>query len=63
MGKEGLVRKVKDLDRKNQVRLVLMEKGREAYYQSEARFHPQDNVLPISGRALPTEVMSAVVTG
>jgi len=34
MEKEGLVRKVKDLDRKNQVRVVLTEKGRETYYQT-----------------------------
>ena len=30
--KAGLVRKVKDLDRKNQVRVVLTEKGRETYH-------------------------------
>jgi DNA-binding MarR family transcriptional regulator len=37
MVKEGLVRKVKDLDRKNAVRVVLTEKGRETYYQSTKR--------------------------
>lgn len=34
MEKKGLVRRLKDLDRKNLVRVVLTEKGREAYYQS-----------------------------
>jgi DNA-binding MarR family transcriptional regulator len=37
MEKQGLVRKVKDLDRKNLVRVVITEKGREAYYQSTKR--------------------------
>ena len=37
MEKQGLVRKVKDLDRKNLVRVVLTEKGREAYYHSTRR--------------------------
>ena len=34
MEKKGLVMRLKDLDRKNLVRVVLTEKGREAYYQS-----------------------------
>ena len=34
MEKQGLVRKVKDLERKNQVRVELTEKGYEAYYLS-----------------------------
>lgn len=34
MERKGLVRKVKGLDRKNLVRVVLTEKGRKAYYQS-----------------------------
>jgi len=34
MEKKGLVRRLKDLDRKNLVRVVLTEKGRQAYYQS-----------------------------
>jgi DNA-binding MarR family transcriptional regulator len=34
MEKKGLVRRLKDLDRKNLIRVVLTEKGREAYYQS-----------------------------
>ena len=34
MEKEGLVRKVKDLDRKNQVRVMMTEKGHEVYYQT-----------------------------
>ena len=37
MEKRGLVRKVKDLKGKNLVRLVLTEKGCEAYYQSTKR--------------------------
>lgn len=34
MEKRGLVRKVKDLDRKNQVRVALTEEGHKAYSQS-----------------------------
>ncbi len=34
MEKQGLVRKVKDLERKNQVRIELTEKGRECYKTS-----------------------------
>ena len=34
MAKKGLVTKVKDLERKNQVRIAMTEKGREAYRQS-----------------------------
>jgi len=37
MEKKGLVRRLKDLDRKNLRRVVLTEKGREAYYQSTKR--------------------------
>jgi len=37
MEKEGLVRKVKELGKKSGVRVVLTEKGREAYYKSTAR--------------------------
>ena len=34
MGKAGLVMMVKDLDKKNMVRVVLTNKGRKAYHQS-----------------------------
>lgn len=34
MEKEGLVRKVKDLERKNLIRVVITEKGEEAYCRS-----------------------------
>jgi len=34
MEKAGLVRKIKDLDRKNLVRVKLTKKGREAYYKA-----------------------------
>jgi len=37
MEKEGLVRKVKDLDRKNMVRVTLTEKGQQIYRQSNKR--------------------------
>jgi len=37
MEKAGLVRKVKDLDRKNLVRVALTNKGRQAYKQSTKR--------------------------
>ena len=37
MEKKGLIRKTKDLDRKNLVRVTLTKKGRQAYYQSTKR--------------------------
>ena len=37
MEKDGLIRKAKDLDRKNLVRVALTEKGHEAYHQSMKR--------------------------
>jgi len=37
MEKDGLVRKVKDLERKNMVRVELTEKGLQAYHQSTKR--------------------------
>ena len=37
MAKRGLVRKVSDLERKNQVRVIITEKGRDAYHQSTKR--------------------------
>lgn len=37
MEKEGLIRKVKDLDRKNLVRIEITDKGEEAYLRSRDR--------------------------
>jgi DNA-binding MarR family transcriptional regulator len=37
MAKRGLVKKVKDLDRKNRIRVVVTERGRKAYQQSTNR--------------------------
>lgn len=37
MDKKGLVRKVKDLNRKNQIRVVLTEKGQRAFEQATNR--------------------------
>ena len=37
MEKKGLVRRLKDLDKKNLIRVVLTKKGREAYHQSTKR--------------------------
>lgn len=37
MEEDGLLRKVKDLDRKNMVRIAITEKGRKAYRQSTKR--------------------------
>ena len=37
MDKAGLVRRSKDLDRKNMVRVTLTDKGREAYYHASKR--------------------------
>lgn len=37
MEKEGLLRRVKDLENKSQVRVTLTEKGNKTYYQSKKR--------------------------
>ena len=37
MEKQGLVRKVKDLDKKNLVRIAMTEKGQDAYYETTKR--------------------------
>ncbi len=37
MEKDGLVRKLNDLERKNMLRVVMTEKGREAYEESTGR--------------------------
>ena len=37
MEKQGLVRKTKDLHKKNLVRITVTEKGRQAYYQASKR--------------------------
>ena len=37
MEKKGLVKKVKDMDKKNMIRIVITEKGQEAYNQSSQR--------------------------
>ena len=37
MEKKGLLKRVKDLDRKNQIRVTITEKGLEAYNQSNNR--------------------------
>jgi len=37
MSKKGLVKKVKDLNKKNLVRVAITEKGKQAYYQSTKR--------------------------
>lgn len=37
MEKKGLIKKVKDLDRKNMIRIVITDRGRQAYQQSTYR--------------------------
>ena len=37
MEKRGLIKRVKDLDKKNQVRIVMTEKGRQVYSRSTKR--------------------------
>ncbi len=37
MERDGLLRKAKDLDRKNMIRVSLTEKGKQAYYLSTKR--------------------------
>ena len=37
MGKDGLIKKIKDLDRKNLVRVVITEKGQQYYEKSTRR--------------------------
>ena len=48
MEKEGFVKKIKDLERKNQVRIILTSKGRRVYNQSKTReyMHSIMDVLP-----------------
>jgi len=48
MEKKGLVRKVKDLDRRNLVRVMLTDKGHEAYYQSAERESTQNIMSALS---------------
>jgi len=46
MEKQGLVKRSKDLGRKNQVRITLTEKGEKAY-QKQIEIGVLDNILPI----------------
>jgi len=45
MEKHGLVRKVRDLDRKNLVRIEVTEKGEAAYHQSRANARVIDDIF------------------
>lgn len=51
MEKQGLLRRVKDLDKKNQVRIVLTQKGREAFAKASKR-DSMHRIMP----ALPEEM-------
>jgi DNA-binding MarR family transcriptional regulator len=48
MEKGGLVKKVKDLKRRNKIGIVLTEKGREAYYQASKRESINDIMSSLS---------------
>lgn len=45
MEKQGLVKKVRDLERKNQVRVVLTEKGRETYSHQSTNPEPIGRIM------------------
>ncbi|MFC1951425.1 MarR family winged helix-turn-helix transcriptional regulator [Chloroflexota bacterium] len=45
MEKKGLVKKVKDLDKKNQVRIMLTEKGRETYHHQSINPEPLNRIM------------------
>jgi len=45
MERQGLVRKIKDLERKNMARVVLTEKGEEAYRRSMEKWEAIDEIM------------------
>lgn len=53
MEKKGLIKKVKDLDRKNMIRVAITDKGQQAYQQSTRResIHKILSPMPIEKRA------------
>lgn len=48
MQKQGFIRRVKDLPRRNMVRVVMTEKGEEAYRQSTKRFSMHETISVLS---------------
>ncbi len=61
MEKKGLVRKVKDMDKKNMIRIVITEKGQEAYNQSSQRA-PIHNIMSALSEAERQQLMSFLQT-
>ena len=61
MEKKGLIKKAKDPHRKNVVRVVLTEKGREAYYQSSKRDSIDKIMSSLSGEECQ-QLMSCLQT-
>jgi DNA-binding MarR family transcriptional regulator len=62
MERQGLVTKVKDVDKKNLVRILLTEKGRRAYYQSTKRetIHNVMSVLSEEERQVLTSCLERI---
>ena len=60
MEKAGLVRKVKDLDRKNMVRVELTEKGREAYARAQKR-ESIHRIMSVLSEAEREQLMSSLL--
>ncbi len=48
MEKQGLITRVKDLPKRNMVRVAMTEKGREAYELSTRRFSMHDTMSALS---------------
>ncbi len=57
MEREGLVNKIKDLDKKNRVRIAITEKGHEAYYQSAKR-ESLHNIMSVLSEKERRQLMS-----
>ena len=48
MQKQGLIRRIKDLPKRNMVRVVMTEKGKEAYRQSTKRLSMHETISALS---------------
>lgn len=57
MEEKGLIKKVKDMDRKNMIRIVITEKGEQAYSQSSQRT-PIHNIMSALSEAERHQLMS-----
>ena len=57
MEKKGLIKKVKDMDKRNMIRIAITEKGEEAYKQSTQRT-PIHNIMSVLSEAERQQLMS-----